>query len=76
MKYMHSEWQGRLRHWLDTLKQDLYLPLGKIEVETFVTTDQLTPQEAAQCSFTPMSEGTPWGRTWEYCWMRGKIVLS
>ena len=25
MKYMHSEWQHRLRHWLETLKKDLYL---------------------------------------------------
>ena len=27
MKYMHSEWKGRLRHWIETLKQDLYLPM-------------------------------------------------
>ena len=29
MKYMHSEWKGRLNHWLETLKQDFYLPLGR-----------------------------------------------
>lgn len=75
MKYMHSEWQHRLRHWLETLKQDLYLPLGPIEVEAFKTFDHLTPEEAAKGSFEPMQPGTPWGRTWEYCWMRGRIVL-
>ena len=37
MKYMHSEWQARLRHWQETLRQDLYLPLGPIDVETFTT---------------------------------------
>ena len=33
MKYMHSEWRRRLEHWLETLKKDLYLPLGGIPVE-------------------------------------------
>ena len=75
MKYMHSEWQHRLAHWLETLKQDLYIPLGPIEVESFFTMDHLTPDEAAKGSFSPMAPGTAWGSTWEYCWMRGKIVL-
>ena len=39
MKYMHSEWRQRLNHWLETLKQDLYLPLGNIDVEAFLTMD-------------------------------------
>ncbi len=54
MKYMHSEWKGRLRHWLETLRQDLYLPLGSIEVESFLTMDPLTPDEAMQGNFQPM----------------------
>ena len=33
MKYMHSEWQRRLDHWLKTLKDDLYLPLGEMETD-------------------------------------------
>ena len=75
MKYMHSEWQARLRHWLETLKQDLYLPLGTIEVEGFTTMDHLTPEEAAKGPFAPMAEGTRWGHSYEYCWMRGKVTL-
>ena len=75
MKYMHSEWQHRLRHWLETLKKDLYLPLGPIEVESFMTMDQLTPEAAARGDFAPMAPGTKWGHTWEYCWMRGRVVL-
>ena len=44
--YMHSEWQQRLKHWLNTLRKDLYLPLGPIDVEAFMTMDYLTPEEA------------------------------
>ena len=73
--YMHSEWQQRLKHWINTLKKDLYLPLGPIEVESFYTMDYLTPEEAGQQAFSPMVPGTRWGHTWEYCWMRGKITL-
>ncbi len=75
MKYMHSEWQKRLAHWLETLKQDLYHPLGNIDVEAFLTMDYLTPEEALRGSFAPMQPGTPWGRTWEYCWMKSRITL-
>lgn len=75
MKYMHSEWWQRLDHWLNTLKQDLYLPLGDIDVEAFTTMDHLTPAQALEHDFIPMSAGTPWGRTWAYCWMKGKVIL-
>ena len=75
MKYMHSEWQRRLEHWLKTLKDDLYLPMGNIDVEAFFTMDYLTPDEAQKHTFQPMAAGTPWGQTWEYCWMRSAITL-
>ena len=75
MKYMHSEWQKRLDHWLVTLKQDLYLPLGNIDVESYFTMDYLTPEEALKGDFQPMAVGTEWGHTWEYCWMKGRITL-
>ncbi|MBR3503552.1 MAG: alpha-mannosidase [Clostridia bacterium] len=75
MKYMHSEWQRRLAHWLGTLRQDLYLPLGSIDVETFATMDHLTPDEALKGPFEPMRPGTAWGHSYEYRWMRGRIVL-
>ena len=73
--YMHSEWQARIRHWINTLKKDLYIPLAPIPVESFLTMDYLTSEEARAHAFAPMAPGTKWGRTWEYCWMRGKIVL-
>ncbi len=75
MKYMHSEWQERLQHWMETLRKDLYIPLGPIEVDSFFTMEHLTPEEALRKSFIPMVPGTKWGRTWEYCWMRAEIML-
>lgn len=75
MKYMRSEWQKRLEHWQNTLRQDFYQPLGKIEVEAFQTMDYLSIEEAEQGDFSPMPEGTKWGKSYEYCWMRSKITL-
>lgn len=75
MNFANSEWRGRLAHWLETLKKDLYLPLGPIEVEAFTTMEHLTPEAAARGEFAPMAPGTKWGHTWEYCWMRSKITL-
>ena len=76
MKYMHSEWKARLNHWLNTLKHDLYIPLGNIDVEGFLTMEHLTPEQALQGEFAPMAPGTKWGRTYEYCWMRASVTLD
>ena len=75
MKHPASEWKMRIAHWIETLKQDLYLPLGPIGIEAFETMDYLTPDEAAKGPFAPMEPGTPWGPTWGYCWMRSRITL-
>ena len=75
MKYMHSEWTARIAHWIDALKEDLYLPLGHIDLDAFFTMEHLSPEEAARGDFKPMAPGTKWGKTWEYCWMRGKVAL-
>ena len=42
MKLMHSEWQGRLEHWLRTLRDDFYESLGEISWEAFRTMEQLS----------------------------------
>ncbi len=75
MKYMHSEWRRRLDHWLDTLKRDFYHPLGTIPVEAAFTMEHLSPAEAMTQSFAPITPGTPWGKTWAYCWLRGTVTL-
>ncbi len=75
MKYMHSEWKMRLAHWIETLKRDFYHPLGVMETSAFMTMDSLTPDEAMRQTFSSMLPGTPWGHTWEYCWLKSRIVL-
>ncbi len=75
MKLMHSEWRDRVAHWMRTLKDDLYMPLGEIPLEAFTTMEYLTPQEAQKGDFTPVIPGFTWGRIWEYCWFRGSITL-
>ncbi len=75
MGIMHSEWRRRLEHWLDTLRKDLYDPLGEITAEAFLTAEHLTPEQAAGKPFAPIAPGTPWGKNWEYCWFRGRITL-
>ena len=48
MKLMHSEWQDRVKHWVRTLRDDFYEPLGEIRWEAFRTMDHLSPEEALQ----------------------------
>ncbi len=75
MKLMHSEWRDRINHWIRTLKDDFYVPLGEISWEAFTTMEYLTPQEAQEGIFAPVSPGYTWGRIWEYCWFRSSITL-
>ncbi|MBD5460225.1 MAG: alpha-mannosidase, partial [Lachnospiraceae bacterium] len=75
MKLMHSEWRDRIRHWIRTLKDDLYEPLGEISWEAFRTMEYLTPKQAQQGAFEPVSPGFTWGKIWEYCWFRGDFTL-
>ena len=72
---MSSEWRGRLQHWMRTLKDDFYRPLGEISWEAFRTMDHLSQEEAMNGPFEPVEPGFTWGKTWEYCWFRGKVVL-
>lgn len=75
MKVMCSEWKDRVRHWMRTLKEDLYEPLGEISWEAFPTMEQLSCEEALKGAFAPVEPGFTWGHTWEYCWFKGSIVL-
>ena len=50
MGIMSSEWSGRLQHWMRTLKDDFYRPLGTISWEAFRTMEHLSPEEAMKGS--------------------------
>ena len=73
---MRPEWERRLENWLATLEKEFYEPLGEILLEGFCTYDMLDPEAAERHRFAPMPVGTAWGRTWEYCWLRGDITLD
>ena len=69
------EWRRRLDRWRKELPRHFYRPLGKLELEGFVTKEQLSPEQAARGDFRPMPAGTRWGAKWEYGWFRGEAVL-
>lgn len=76
MKGMKPEWTDRIEHWLRTLKADFYEPLGEVTWKAFQTMAYLSREEAeGSKEFEPVEEGFAWGRTYEYCWFKGTIVL-
>lgn len=42
---------------------------------SFRTMDHLSPEEALQEHFTSAEPGFIWGKTWEYCWFKGTVIL-
>ena len=75
MKYMSAEWRDRLKHWMHTLQQDLYQPVEEIPLEGFLTMEELSPEEASRHAFAPVAPGTRWGKSYEYCWLRGSVTI-
>ena len=75
MSVLHSEWRGRISHWIRTLKNDLYRPLGEIALSGCRTMEELSLQEAEKLEYVPLSPGYTWGNSYEYCWMKGSIRL-
>ena len=75
MDIMHSEWKVRIENWLAVLKQDLYQPIGEIDLAAHKTKEYLTPEQALEGDFEPVAPGYTWGETWEYCWFKGSVVL-
>ena len=75
MKVMHSEWRDRVLHWIRTLQDDLYEPLGEISFEAALTMDRLSLSQAASLSYTPVEPGFVWGKTREYGWFHARFTL-
>ncbi|MDO4484000.1 MAG: hypothetical protein Q4C54_06090 [Clostridia bacterium] len=73
---MLPEWKDRVAHWIYTLENEFYEPLGDIALEASMTYDMLSPEAAEQLSYTTAAPGMNWGRTWEYGWFRGDITLD
>ncbi len=75
MALMSAEYRDRLEHWIRTLKEDFYTPLGTLEFECFRTMEQLSREEAMSREFEHVEPGFTWGNTYEYAWFRGKVTL-
>lgn len=75
MSILSPEWDGRIGHWIRTLREDFYRPLGKIEMEAFRTDKHLKYEELDKVEFVSAPTGFTWGNTWEYCWFRGDLIL-
>ena len=57
-----EEWKHRIDRWQSVLSNNLYRPLGHIDLHGFTTREQLTAEQAlAGHFFKPMPPGTPWG---------------
>lgn len=75
MKIMHSEWEGRLKHWVHTLTQDFYEPLGELKWTAYTTMEQIKPQEAEKLAVNPVEPGFAWGISREYAWFKSKLTI-
>ena len=75
MNVMHSEWRGRIAHWMRTLKDDFYEPIGEFKWEAARTMEELPFDKLDSLTFAPVEPGFTWGNLWEYCWFRSTITL-
>lgn len=79
MSIMHSEWEGRLKHWIRTLKDDFYQPVEALSFRMFSTMDELSVEEAkarfASGEGQPVKEGFVWGDKYEYGWFLAEFTL-
>jgi len=69
------EWRRKIDTWRGELQRFLFVELGDVPLEGFITREQLTCQEACARPMTAMPAGTAWGAKWEYGWFRGTVTL-
>ena len=75
MGIMHSEYRDRINHWIRTLKEDFYTPVGTLKWEVFKTMEQLSYEEAGAGTYERVEPGYTWGKTYEYAWFRTTLSL-
>ena len=66
---MVNELTGQLNRVIDALAADFYHPLGDVALEGFLSSRDLSLEEAQTYARTPWPEGTAWGGPWDYAWM-------
>ena len=70
-----NETEGRIHHWIRTLKDDLYTPCEELSWEAFHTYEHMTPAEASEGPFKKVRPGYAWGHKWEYGWFRTSFTV-
>jgi len=69
------EWTKRIDAWRKELGLNVYRPIGTIDFEGFVTSEQLSLAQALKGKFKRMPVGTAWGAKWEYGWFRATVKV-
>jgi alpha-mannosidase len=75
MGIISGEYRDRIKHWIRTLKEDFYTPLGDMEFEYYRTMDHMKLAEVRNQEFTPVETGHTWGNLYEYGWFRTRFTL-
>lgn len=75
MGIISSEYGDRLEHWIRTLKEDFYTPLGQLSWKMFRTMEQLSLEEAKAQDYRPAEPGVTWGNTYEYGWFFTEVRI-
>lgn len=75
MEALDSIWRDRIEHWIRTLKEDFYQPLGEISLKAYRTEEHLLYEEIQNREFFAVEPGFTWGNIYEYCWFKGDFVL-
>ena len=69
------EWRGRIEAWKKALAGQFYRKIQDVQLEGFVTDEQLSRQEAEKRRFKPMQPGTRWGPKWAYGWFAAEVAV-
>ena len=69
------QWRNKIDMWRAAMQQFLFVELGEVPLEGFLTREQLSCEEACGRRMTAMPAGTAWGAKWEYAWFRGTVTL-
>lgn len=69
------QWDSRLKIWDEAFEENIYRPLGTLNMEGFTTMDFLGLDAAKKGDFSPFPAGTKWGKKWEYGWFRTAVRI-
>lgn len=70
MNIMSSELEGRLDHWIHTLREDLYTPAFPLHWEVCHPDHPVGIGDLNSQVFHPVEEGYTWGFSYQYAWFR------